>query len=215
MGLNAMFSGLFAGAHQDLAVGMLVVVVGTINEFLGIRGRIFFMPVWLVGILILGRAAYVLWGWAGVIAPIAAIVLWLWWTVRSRRKKELHRWHYLPLALSALRAKRDTNDPAEFWRMVKESLFLPAMADYELEMRAHDLEVARIALEWLSKEPPSEESRKWSDLAMFLEQNQETREQVSIEFQPRKEILDVLEARLKSTEPTAMSIRSVPIEAKR
>ncbi|MDB6026970.1 MAG: hypothetical protein JWM68_3193 [Verrucomicrobiales bacterium] len=50
LGLEQLAPSLMRGPHGILAVGVITTVVGGITEACGFSGRLFFLPVWLIGL---------------------------------------------------------------------------------------------------------------------------------------------------------------------
>src|SRR5947199_104916 len=88
LAINSVAPSAFIDPYQKWTIGILATVIGGAAEIIGLRGRLFFIPIWLIGIGILGYSGYAHWGIAGVIVPLAAVVLAIWWMIKSAAKRE-------------------------------------------------------------------------------------------------------------------------------
>ncbi len=204
-GLDLAFPVLFDGPYQNFTAGLLLLVVGGIHEMLGIRGRVLHLPVWLIGVAIIARAAYVFWGWSGIVIPVMAVGFSFWWIIRAKEKRELKRMPYLAMALSELQLRGPDVDEPAFWKMVENSLFLPEMATYSPEMRIHDQKVIQMAVDRLSTQAPSEQCLVWLSLLLFLKDHDPTVKPVTVSYQTRNKVRDFIAAKRKDP---MISVRS-------
>jgi hypothetical protein len=85
--LDVWFPTLFQPAYKLLTLGSIVFLVGAITEMLRIRGRIFFTPIWLLGLILIAVAAYEQWGVMGAIIPSVAVVLAVVFLFSSRTER--------------------------------------------------------------------------------------------------------------------------------
>lgn len=76
VGLEKLAPGTFGGAHENLTISGLAIVIGGLGEVVGLKARLFFMPVWLLGSFVGAYQAYSLFGGAGL-AVGAGVVLGL------------------------------------------------------------------------------------------------------------------------------------------
>jgi hypothetical protein len=84
--LDMWMPSLFQPAYKLLTIGGIFLIVGAVTEMLRIHGRIFFMPVWLLGLIIIAWAAFERWGFMGAIIPSLAVVLGIGYLFSSRTK---------------------------------------------------------------------------------------------------------------------------------
>jgi hypothetical protein len=85
-GLDAWFPLLFQPAYKLLTIGGIFLIVGALTEMLRIRGRIFFTPIWLLGLIIIALAAFEQWGFMGAIVPSGAVLGGVAYLFSSRAK---------------------------------------------------------------------------------------------------------------------------------
>lgn len=80
------FPGMTSEPWAPLAFGILTTVVGASAEIFGLKGRLFFMPIWLIGALIIGFQI----GWIGVVSVLVfAVVLIILLTNRAKKKDQI------------------------------------------------------------------------------------------------------------------------------
>ena len=84
--LHTYWPSLYEGSYFGLTLGVLTLLVGSVMERMGARGRIFFMPVWLVGVLLTAYAIFLLWGVAGLILPAILVIIAVWWLTKVIKK---------------------------------------------------------------------------------------------------------------------------------
>jgi len=85
--LDLWFPSLFQPAYQLLTFGSIAFLVGALTEMLRVRGRIFFTPIWLLGLILIAVAAYEQWGVLGAIIPSIAILLGIVFLFSSRAER--------------------------------------------------------------------------------------------------------------------------------
>lgn len=201
LGLDNLFPTLFHGAYGGFANSLIAVIVGGVGELFGIRGRLFFIPIWLIGLGMMIFSSHDLWGTWGVVASLVLSValcgLGLWWLTEITRKMEGRRWGEAGPALFQLRSYSPDGDSKEFWRLVGKSLFLPVMGDFSDEMRMHNLEVARVVQARESKQMPADEFAAWAGLAAFLEKSEQPDGQRRCDFSLKKQIERFVHLRLR------------------
>lgn len=192
MGLDDLFPALFHGAYAGFASSLIAVIVGGVGEFFGIRGRLFFIPIWLIGLGMMVSSSHALWGTWGIMASLVLSValggFGLWWLVNITKKMEARRWGEARTALFQLKSYSADGEPRQFWRLVRESLFLPVMGDFSDEIRVHDLEVARIVEARESKQMPAEEFAAWAGFTAFLEKSEQQARPRRFDFSLKKQI---------------------------
>jgi len=190
--LDTFFPTLFHGAYSGLAISLIAVIVGGVGELFGIRGRLLFIPIWLLGLGLMMYSSHDLWGtWGTLAALVLSVVLFgigLRWLVTSMRKMEARQWGGAGGALIQLKSYSPEGEAKQFWRLVAESLFLPVMGDFSDEIRLHDLEVARVVQARESKQMPPDEFSAWAGLTAFLEKSEQSEKQQPFDVSLKKQI---------------------------
>jgi hypothetical protein len=194
LALNSVVPALFRSVYKDFAISVVVAIVGAVGEVFGLRGRILFIPVWLIGLGMIAIHAYKVWGLPGIILPVAFGALGLWWMVKRTRKQEVEQWAKAQAALPRLAAAPEA-ESSTFWRLVEESLFLPIMTDYSAEVSAHDLDVAEIVLSRAAKHLNPKELTSWKAFANFLKENRERPKPKQLDFDIKRALEDLIESK--------------------
>ncbi|MFT3712657.1 MAG: hypothetical protein QM817_33830 [Archangium sp.] len=94
VGLEKLEPGTFGGARENLTISVLAVVIGGLGEVVGLKARLFFLPVWLLGAAVGTYQAYSLFGGMGlaigggvVVALLAAFIAMIVWSTRAELEK--------------------------------------------------------------------------------------------------------------------------------
>lgn len=74
LGLEKLAPGTFGGTHENLTLAGLSIVIGGIAEVVGMKARLFFMPIWLVGSFAGAYQSYSLWGGMGLAVGVGVVV---------------------------------------------------------------------------------------------------------------------------------------------
>jgi hypothetical protein len=121
--------------------GVIFFFVGGVAELVGMKARLFFLPIWLIGLGIIGYQM-------GVVGSVIFVVLLLAAMIaihRKTKKQEAATWADLqsappiPPPVGA--------DETQFWTWAKDSLFLPVCTDYTPDVCAHDLRILKLIRE--------------------------------------------------------------------
>lgn len=98
-------------------------VVSALSQMAGVKGRLFFLPMWVLALPLAFLVTYAFYDWTGIVAvvgPVVALVGFvLFMLYRSERKRAdgiLYESYDLPY---------DEADPLAFWKSLKEKLFFP------------------------------------------------------------------------------------------
>lgn len=172
--------------------GITAIVVGGIFDLVGLKARLFFLPVWLIGIGIICLQM----GWSGTVLLIVIAAAGIAWIFRSGRKKEREDWEKAQQELV-----RSTSPPAgaterEFWEWVKARLYLPIWMKFTPQLCDHNLCVLRVIK--ASGPPLTEEERvKLSTLDDFLMRGKGASKPLGIEPELQKAVTDVVDKRLR------------------
>ncbi len=118
--------------------GLVTLGVGGVAELAGLRARLFFLPVWLIGV---GLVAYKI-GLAGSIAFVGLVVAGLIWSNRKTKKTEAATWEKLRYVSRTLPLQTGRDETA-VWEWVQATLFLPLCTVYTPEICAHNLAVLK------------------------------------------------------------------------
>jgi hypothetical protein len=76
-GLIWTMPGVFGGPHEEITYSVLATIIGGLGELVGLRGRLFFLPIWLIGGAVLAWQLWSLFGLVGLFAGVALVGLLL------------------------------------------------------------------------------------------------------------------------------------------
>jgi hypothetical protein len=193
-GLNHFFPTLTSDSYFPYTLGAAMAVVGGIAEWFGIKARVFFLPIWLIGI---GAICYKLgpvgWVLLGLIA-VACIIFVVRWT----KKMTAEEWRKAEEELV-----KSPNPPMtkerEFWSWVETTLHFP-LGSPTAEQCAHDLRV----LQSIKKARPyltSADAAGFVALEMFFEKNKNEAKCPAIDNRVQTAISNVIKQKMKKAKP--------------
>jgi hypothetical protein len=142
MGLGRLWPAATQPPLEGWATGAVLVVIGGLADLVGLKARVFFLPIWLIGLGVLGYQM----GWPGTLGFVALLGVAAVWIQRKTKREEQARWQQLQFAAKTNPPAIGSDEPA-FWTWVKESLFLPVCADYTPDVCAHDLRILKLLRE--------------------------------------------------------------------
>jgi len=189
-GLNHFFPTLTSDSYFPYTLGAAMAVVGGIAELFGVKARVFFLPIWLIGV---GAICYKLgpigWVFLGLIAIAGGIFL-----VRWTKKKTAEEWGKAEEELVKSPTPPMIKE-REFWSWVETTLHFP-LGSPTAEQCAHDLRV----LQSVKKARPrltSAEAAGFVALEMFFEKNKNEAKCPSIDHKVQQAISNVITEKIK------------------
>ena len=139
LGVERVAPALMTDPRSGWTIGVVVTLVGAVCERVGIKARVFLMPVWMIG---LGIIAYHL-GWPGTVAFTALLVAGGIWLFRGAKEKERIAWQKLQEETVKAGAPPASEEEVQFWEWVKQMLFLPIWLNFTADLCQHNLKVLR------------------------------------------------------------------------
>jgi hypothetical protein len=98
-GLVWLLPGVFGGPYEEITYSVLAVLIGGLGELIGIRARLFFLPVWLIGGALLAWRFWTLFGVLGLVAggallgllllAFVATIVWSMWASEKEMPEKL------------------------------------------------------------------------------------------------------------------------------
>jgi hypothetical protein len=202
------FPGLMKGPYETLVIGIVTTVIGGITDYFGIKGRLFFLPIWLIGI---GIVCYQI-GVVGMIAfgVIAAVAIYL--LVKQNRKKSAQDWKRAQEELTKTPAPESDWDDMRLWQWVQATLFLPIFSQTH-EMRTHNLKVLN-GITSVRPELSQDEAKKFFLFHKFLEESKDDPKSKMLDADLEKSIRGVVEKKLAELKKKAPRTQPPPIPVK-
>lgn len=185
------------GNHQNLLIFGIGSVVSILTEFLGLKGRLFWLPMWLIALGGTGWFSYQEWGWVGPVG-IAGVGLGVFLGLivlgRVAEKKE---WENAPGALADLHRLLDgSGSPKALWETYKKAFFVPAFMKYTMEVCSHNTQVIEILEqnEELSAEEAAQVSAYKNAIAPGL---QPLEKPIKVDNELTENVSKIIEARIE------------------
>lgn len=142
-----LFPSVMERPHGNLIIGLVGMLVGGVSEAFGLKGRLFFMPVWLVGLLVSGWGAWSIWGWWGAGAGASAVVAALGGLVLYAAHADKRDWARAPRALVSARAHAKADEDDDMWTELDRAFFIPSIRALTPPMCVHNMEVLELLIE--------------------------------------------------------------------
>ncbi|HEY0882521.1 MAG TPA: hypothetical protein VGD87_13355 [Archangium sp.] len=125
----------------DVVACSVVAVVSTVSELVGLKGRLFFLPIWLLALIGVGVNLHKLWGWYGPALALGIVVLLFGALMLMARSGEKKEWAEAPTKLSEASASLAKGLSDETWELLGAAYFVPAFGDNTPEVCRHNLQV--------------------------------------------------------------------------
>lgn len=129
----------------NVLAGGIVAVIGIITDLVGLKGRLFFLPIWLFGIIGMGVNLHELWGWYGPAMAVAVVVMLFLGLMALGAVGEKKEWAAAPENLNAARASLAKGVSEETWELLAKAFFVPSWGDDTPERCQHNLWVLAVA----------------------------------------------------------------------
>jgi len=194
--IHGMAPAAFSDANMGWTIGAMVTVLGACAEVIGIRPRLFFMPFWFIGTVILGFTVYGHYGAVGLLIPMVAVAFVIWWMMKSAARREAAAWKEAQESLPQLKSFAGDFHAPQFWKLVKSSLCLPIARGVTAELLRHDLEVAQTVLQ--NARLQDADLVAWDALETFLKRNLAKPKHDSIDFALAQQIKKLVDAQIQS-----------------
>ena len=131
---NWISPGAMDGNWAIAACALIGTLISAACDAAGLKGRLFWLPMWLWGLGIAGYALYEEVGWVGPVgALVAAGLLFgalMYWVYADEKKS----WANAPAALEAARASVQLGQHQQAWEQLEKALFVPSMLTATGEM---------------------------------------------------------------------------------
>lgn len=137
---------------------MGLIILGSIGTFIagiveagGLKGRLFFLPMWLIGVVGTIGYTFMEFSWKGIGILIGVLVLAVALILVLAYFMEKSEWNNAFKNFQELKKMKNTDDKA-FWEQVNDSKFFPGMMNYTNLMCEHNMEVLAymkfVGIEW-------------------------------------------------------------------
>lgn len=125
-GLTWLFPALGEGGAGSVTYGVTMLLVGGVAELFDIKGRLFFLPMWLIGLGMSAYGAYELFGTLGLVVGAVLLVAALVAFLRLAAKENARMHAEAPRQLEEAERAIANGDIATFWERMRDAYLPPA-----------------------------------------------------------------------------------------
>ncbi len=137
-GIGFVAPSLLEGAYGDLVLAGTVLTVGALTEVVGIKGRLFWLPIWLWGIVVMGFELYGHWGWWGPALAVVVAAALFGALMMAGYRAEKREWAEAPQRLEQARACLHAGTFDAVWDHLEAAYFDAALLSLTAEMATHN-----------------------------------------------------------------------------
>lgn len=148
-----------------LAFGIMT-VVSLIADFAGLKGRLFWLPMWLWGLIGIGFNLHTAWGWVGIAAAAGAVVLSFVLLGVLAAVNDRRAWAQAVGSLNSARDAFTKGNADEAWPLLEKAYFAPSWMTETSETSRHNLEVLAVARGSMGAKEGSLEQRLFEALGL-------------------------------------------------
>lgn len=141
--------------HRLFGIGIALVVTGILADAARQHARLFFIPIWVFGWLLMSFGAWQRWGWlAGLLGLLALFVLafLLAGIVFAAEKKH---WEQAIVALQTAQEALEKGDRETMWQNMQRALCLPSVMPMDSAMYEHNRRLAAFLAQAIGDIPPA------------------------------------------------------------
>lgn len=124
---------------------VLITVISIASDLVGLKGRVFFLPIWVFGLIGMGVNLHTIWGWWGPALAATLVVVLLGGLMLMGAWSERKDWAEAPANLNAARDSLAKGVSEETWELLAKAFFVPAWGGDTAERCRHNLEVLAVA----------------------------------------------------------------------
>jgi hypothetical protein len=197
-GLHRFFPSLMAEPHGSWAAGIVIVLVSGICDLIGVKGRLFLLPIWVLG---LGFLCYLM-GWQGSVGFVIFLIVAAIWFFKSAKKKEIVDWQKAQEEALRTSVSPVNQNEVQFWTWVKATLFLPCWMKYTPDLSQHNMRVIQ-AIQKSTVSLSQEEATRFAAFGQFLTQAQSASKPPETDVKVRDAIEALVKRKLRQAEINA------------
>jgi len=184
--------------------GIVSTIVGVICDVVGIKARVFLLPIWMIG---LGIICFNL-GWPGTIGFVALLIVAGIRFFKGAKKKELADWQKVQEEAVKNNPPSGTADENQFWTWVEKTLFLPTWLEFTPDLCQHNLKVL-LTIKQSGVSLDAGENAKLNALGQFMARAQTAAKPPSSEVKIQNLVQDLINNRLRKARKTGWRERLV------
>lgn len=194
--------------YGNVVTGVFAFLISGIYEMIGVKGRLFFIPIWLLSMIGICVSGYQLWGIMFVICTVIALVLFFWLLHVSLKRMENKQLAMLPEKWTQFSASSASWNPLEYWTEVKNTQFFPIILPYTDEVVQHNRRVTDSILERMGPSFSDEERQvilNYQNLLRLTASGSTTTDQTVTSHDEMKKWIDQKIKSLSSAQPSENS----------
>jgi hypothetical protein len=150
----------------DVLACSIVAGVSILSDLVGLKGRVFFLPIWLFGLIGVGVNLHTMWGWYGPALAGAIVVMLFIGLMALGTLAEKKEWAEAPTKLNAARDSLVKGISDETWELLSEAYFVPSWGNESPEVCRHNLEVLDVVKKAAGEGAPALELRLFDALGL-------------------------------------------------
>ncbi len=143
----------------DVVACSVVAFVSIVSDLVGLKGRVFFLPIWLFALIGVGVNLHTLWGWYGPALAGAIVVMLFIGLMAMGSYAEKKEWADAPNKLNAARDSLVKGLSDETWDLLREAYFVPSWGNESAEVCRHNLQVLEVVKKAVGENAPPIELR--------------------------------------------------------
>ena len=163
------FFDFMEGSTETWIYGAAAFVIGGIVEMSGMKPRLFYIPVWLIGLGLLIYLGFDSFGWLGMgvaVGVLVGIFVLLGVVGYKAEKKE---WRDAPQAFEDAKVALLNDDRILLWQRLNDAFFVPGILNMKPAMAEHDLRVMGFVLQHGIPDLPLEAAEQAQALEKYLQ----------------------------------------------
>ncbi|MCB9642633.1 MAG: hypothetical protein H6728_06115 [Myxococcales bacterium] len=141
--------------HRLFGIGIILVVTGMIADAVRQHARLFFIPVWVLGWLVMSAGAWQRWGWLVGLGSLLALFVLAFLLAGIVFAAEKKHWEQAQAAFQLARETFEMGDIDATWGHLQRSLSLPSVMPMDSAMYEHHRQLARFLAEVIGEIPPA------------------------------------------------------------
>ena len=166
--IHLYFPGIVENPHGNFVTCVFALIISGIYEMIGVKGRVFFIPIWLLSVIGICASGFQLWGIMFAIYAVIALVLIFWLLHVSLKRMENKQLAMLPEKWKQFSVKTSALNSLEYWKEAKTTLFFPIFHPYTLEVIQHNRRVIDAIMTRMGASLAEEERQIVSNYQNFL-----------------------------------------------
>lgn len=199
-GIGFVAPSALGGPYGDLVLAGTVLTIGGLTEILGIKGRLFWLPIWFWGIVVMGVELYGHWGWWGPALAVVVAVGLFGALMMAGYRAEKREWAEAPHKLEQARAGLHASTPDAVWEHLEGAYFDATLLTLTPEMATHNRGVIAAVYQLVGPHAPPADLQLFGGLDADYARVEAGEEDVEIEQETIEAMTALIESRGASSD---------------